>query len=133
MVVLYAGVLLWVVPAFDDKKVVPDLGRWVSSHTRAGDRVGAYLLNRWSTSFRFYVGRHTTFLQGPDTALNFFSQPEPFYLVMRETDYKAFVARGIPLRIVYAREGMAVTSGRALWRELETPTRFVVVTNTEDR
>jgi 4-amino-4-deoxy-L-arabinose transferase-like glycosyltransferase len=132
MGVLYAGVLLGVVPAFDDKKVVPDVARWVASHAGDDDRVAAYLLNRWSTSFRFYVGRHTTFLQGPDTAPNFFAAPEPFYAVMLEPAYLEFVARGIPLRVVYAREGMWVTSGRALWRQKEAPSRFVVVTRAED-
>ena len=132
MGVLYAGVLLWVGPAFDEKKVVPDVARWVASHAGEGDRVAAYLLNRWNPAFRFYVGRHTTFLQGPDTAPNYFLQPEPFYAVMLEPAYKELVARGIPLRVVYARDGMWVTSGRALWRQLETPTRFVVVTRAED-
>jgi 4-amino-4-deoxy-L-arabinose transferase-like glycosyltransferase len=133
MGVLYAGVLLWVVPSFDEKKVVPDVARWVASHAGDSDRVAAYLLNRWSPSFRFYVGRHTTFLQGPDTAPDFFSQPEPFYVVMLEPAYLEFVAKGIPLRVVYARDGMWVTSGRALWRQKEAPARFVVVTRAEAR
>jgi hypothetical protein len=47
---------------------------------------------------------------------------------MLQPAYEEFVARGIPLKVVYAREGMWVTTGRALWREKEAPTRFVVVT-----
>jgi 4-amino-4-deoxy-L-arabinose transferase-like glycosyltransferase len=125
---LYAGALFWVVPAFEERKVIPDVARWIATHAGPDDRVAAYLLNRWSTAFRFYVGRHTTFLQGPDTAPNFLSAPEPFYVVMRQPAYEEFVARGIPLKVVYAREGMWVTTGRALWREKEAPTRFVVVT-----
>jgi hypothetical protein len=31
------------------------------------------------------------------------------------------------LQVEYEREGMWVTSGRALWRRREPPTRFVVV------
>jgi 4-amino-4-deoxy-L-arabinose transferase-like glycosyltransferase len=128
MACLYAGALFWVVPAFEERKVVPDVARWIAAHAGPDDRVAAYLLNRWSTAFRFYVGRHTTFLQGPDTAPNFFSGPEPFYVAMLQPAYEEFVARGIPLKVVYAREGMWVTTGRALWREKEAPTRFVVVT-----
>jgi 4-amino-4-deoxy-L-arabinose transferase-like glycosyltransferase len=128
MACLYAGTLLWVVPAFEERKVVPDIARWIAARAGPDDRVAAYLLNRWSTAFRFYVGRHTTFLQGPDTAPNFFSAPEPFYVAMLQPAYEEFVARGIPLKVVYAREGMWVTTGRALWREKEAPTRFVVVT-----
>ena len=48
---------------------------------------------------------------------------------MLESAYEEFVARGVPLKIVYAREGMWATSGRALWRVKTPPTRFVIVTN----
>jgi hypothetical protein len=53
---------------------------------------------------------------------------DPFYCVMLEPAYDDFVAHGVPLVRVYAREGMWATSGRALWRAAPPPTRFVVVT-----
>jgi hypothetical protein len=74
------------------------------------------------------VARRTTALQGLDTVTEFVARPEPFYVVMLEPAYKELVARGLPLRVVYARDGMWVTTGRALWREREPPARFVVVT-----
>ena len=127
--VLYAGLLIWVVPAFDQKKVVPELARWVARHADQDDRVAAYVMNRWSAAFRFYVDRPTIMLQGSDTAPFFFDEPGRFYCVMRGSDYEAFVARGIPLYVVHARDGMWVTSGPALWREHNSATRFVVVTH----
>ena len=47
--------------------------------------------------------------------------------------YDEFVSQGVPLRIVYEREGMWATSGRVLWRERPPPTRFVVVTRVRDK
>ena len=47
--------------------------------------------------------------------------------VMSSQYYDELTAQGIPLQIEYEREGMWVTSGRALWRRRETPTRFLVV------
>jgi hypothetical protein len=41
--------------------------------------------------------------------------------------YDELIAQGLPLQIEYEREGMRVTSGRALWRRSEAPTRFLVV------
>ena len=41
--------------------------------------------------------------------------------------FDELIARGVPLQSVYEREGMWVTSGRALWRRAPPPTRFVVV------
>ena len=46
---------------------------------------------------------------------------------MRRSAYDEFVARGTPLRILYEREGLGATSGRALWRTRTPLVRFVVV------
>ena len=129
LVVTYAGVLLFVMPALESRKVVPDVARWVATHVDAGDRVASYRLNRWNTAFRFYVDQHTTLLEAPQEAEAFFKESAPFYCAMLESEFKEFVARGVPLKIVYAREGMWVTSGRALWRVKTPPTTFVIVTS----
>ncbi len=126
---LYAGLLIWVVPAFDRNKVVPDLARWVARHADGDDRVADYVMNRWSGAFRFYVDRPTIVLQGRDAAALFFDERSKFYCVMRASDYEAFVASGIALRVVHARDGMWVTSGPALWREHNASRKFVVVTH----
>jgi len=125
---IYAGALLFVVPALESRKVVPDVARWVAGHADPSSRVAAYRLDRWNTAFRFYVDRHTAMLGSPDEAIAFFNGAGPFYCVMLEPAYKEFVARGVPLQEVYMREGMWATSGRVLWRGLLPPTRFVVVT-----
>jgi 4-amino-4-deoxy-L-arabinose transferase-like glycosyltransferase len=124
----YAGLIVYVLPALEQRKVVPDIAHWVASHTEPADRIASYRLNRWLPAYRFYVGRHTTFLEEPAEADAFFKSPEPFYCVMRRNTYDEFVARGMPLRVVYEREGMSATSGRALWRTYTPMVRFVVVT-----
>jgi 4-amino-4-deoxy-L-arabinose transferase-like glycosyltransferase len=124
----YAGIVFWVFPALEARKVVPDLARWVAAQSGPGDRVASYRLNRWSTAFRFYANRHTTMLETPHEALAFFERPGPFYCAMLEPAYQEFVAAGVPLMMVQEREGMWATSGRILWRRKVPPTRFVIVT-----
>jgi 4-amino-4-deoxy-L-arabinose transferase-like glycosyltransferase len=131
MTITYGGVLLWVLPALERQKVVPDVARWVATQANGTDRVASYRLNRWNTAFRFYVGRHVTMIDAPDEARALFNGDEPFYCTMLESAYDSFVAAGVPLRIVYERDGMWMTSGRALWRRKLPPTRFVVVTRRE--
>ena len=126
--ITYAGILLWVMPALEVRKVVPDLARWVSARAATDDRVATYRLNRWNTAFRFYVDRHTVLLESPEEAREFFAKPGPFYCAMLTRAYDEFVAQGVPLRVVYAREGMAATSGRVLWRRRVPATEFVIVT-----
>jgi 4-amino-4-deoxy-L-arabinose transferase-like glycosyltransferase len=129
MAVTYATLIAFVLPVFEAHKVIPDLAQWVAVRAQPGDRVASYRLNRWTPAYRFYVGRHTTFLEDPSQAAAYFGDPSPFYAVMRRDGYDELAARGIPIRIMYEREGMVATSGRALWRTGPPLTRFVVVTN----
>jgi 4-amino-4-deoxy-L-arabinose transferase-like glycosyltransferase len=127
MVATYAAVITWVLPALDRHKVIPDVGRWVAARSAEGARVGTYRLNRWSNAFRFYVDRHVSHMDAADEARAFFDVSSPGYVVMTGQFFDELSALGVPLQIEYEREGMWVTSGRALWRRRETPTRFLVV------
>ena len=77
--------------------------------------------------FRFYVDRHVVLLENPVEARAFFDGTPSFYCVMHRSAYDEFVAQGAPLRIVYQREGIYASSGRALWRRRLSPAQFVVV------
>jgi 4-amino-4-deoxy-L-arabinose transferase-like glycosyltransferase len=127
MMATYIGLILYVLPALEQRKVVPGMAAWVAERAEPGDRIASFRLNRWTPTYRFYVGRHTTFLEGVDEAEAFFKDPRQFYCLMRKSAYDEFVARGVPLRILYEREGMGATSGRALWRTYTPLVRFVVV------
>ena len=127
MLVMYAGVIGFVLPALEPHKVIPDMAQWVSARAQPADRVASFRLNRWNPAYRFYVGRHIAFLEDPAEAEAFFRAPQRFYCVMRRDEYDGLVARGVPLTLVYEREGMSATSGRALWRSGAPLARFVVV------
>ena len=128
LAIAYAGLIAFVIPALEQRKVVPDVARWVAARTSDNDRVATFQLNRWNPAFRFYVGRHLTFIDNPAEAERFFSDPQPFYAVMRRSAFQEFVAHGVPLTVLYERHGMWATSGRVLWRRRINPERFVVVT-----
>jgi 4-amino-4-deoxy-L-arabinose transferase-like glycosyltransferase len=123
----YAGVILFVLPALEGRKVVPDVAQWLAARAEPADRIASFQLNRWNPAYRFYVGRHTVFLEDPAEATAFFLAPQPFYCVMRRDAYDRFVAQGVPLTLHYEREGLWATSGRALWRTGAPLARFVVV------
>lgn len=127
LTVTYAGLILFALPALEQHKVAPDLARFVVSRAADRDRVASYRLNRLTPAFRFYVNRHTYFLHSPAEADAFFRSGEPFYCVMAREAYDELVARGMALDILYQREGVWVTSGRALSRKRLPLTQFVVV------
>jgi len=126
--VTYAGLLLWVVPALEQQKVVPDIARWVATAAGPGDRICSYRLNRWNTAFRFYVGRHTNVLDAPEEVRQWLAEPGQVYCASTAEAYEDLVALGLPLRVVYSRDGMWATSGQALWQRKAPSTEFVVVT-----
>lgn len=129
LLVTYIGLIAYVMPALELRKVVPDVARWVAARAAPSDRLASYRLNRWSPAYRFYVGRHVTFLEDPAEAQAFFKAPPPFFCIMRRNAYDEFVAEGARLKIVYEREGVNATSGRMLWRTRTPPlVGFVVVT-----
>jgi 4-amino-4-deoxy-L-arabinose transferase-like glycosyltransferase len=127
MAITYAAIVLFVMPALEQKKVVPDLARWVSAR-QEGARVAGYRLNRWDSAWRFYVGRHTDSLGTLPEAKAFFSQPGPAYCAMAASHYDELIKHGLQLKVAYERRGLWATSGRALWRHEPVPTQFVVVT-----
>jgi len=128
MVATYAAVIFWVLPALEQRKVIPDVARWVRERAGTGGvRVGTYRLNRWSNAFRFYVDHPTAHMDGVEEARAFFAEPSPAYAVMTRQFLYELAGEGIPLQVEYERDGMWVTSGRALWRRREPPTKFVVV------
>jgi len=128
LVVTYVGLIAFVLPGLEQRKVVPDLAHFVAARAKTAERIASFRLNRWTPAFRFYVGRHITLLEDAVEAEAFFKDPQPFYCIMRRNTFDEFVAQGSRIQVVYEREGMSATSGRALWRTHTPLTRFVVVT-----
>lgn len=127
--VTYAVVVGVVIPRLETRKVMPDLGRWIAARAEPEDRVAIYRLNN---AFRFYVDRHVTVLNTPEEALRFIEHEKPFFFVMPETLYRELAGHAQRLRVVYSRDGVTTTSGRALWRGRTDWTRFVVVTRSDN-
>ena len=128
LTITYAGIILFALPALERRKVVPEMAEWVAAQARPTDRLCSFRMNRWAPAYRFYVRRHVHMLEDAAEAEAFFRKPGPFYCVMRHNAYEEFVAQGAKLHPVLEREGMAVTSGRALFRAPQPPARYVVVT-----
>ncbi len=126
--ITYFGIVAFVMPALEHRKVVDDIAQWVAADSSSA-RLATFRMDRWNPTFRFYSGRHVTFLEDAAAARTFFDDKAPFLCLMRKSAFDEFVAQGVPLRIVLEREGMWATTGRALWRQRIPMTRFVLVTD----
>lgn len=101
-------------PAFERVKPVKGLARSLAAIAGPDDHVGLYRMNRWSTSFRFYVERPTEKLEVPDQIRQFLATPGRHYIAVQRRDYDELVAQGFPLKVVYEKEGLFTTTGRGL-------------------
>jgi 4-amino-4-deoxy-L-arabinose transferase-like glycosyltransferase len=114
LLVSYALILTIGLPAFEQMKPTRRLARIVAATAEAEDHVGMYRLNRWSSSWRFYVGRHSDRLETTEDLRMFFARPGRHYCAMLRRDYDGLATEGFRLRIVHQEIGLFTTTGRAL-------------------
>jgi len=125
----YALVITIGLPAFEELKPTRRLARMVATTAGANDQIGMFRLNRWSNSWRFYVGRHSERLETDAALHTFFATPGRHYCAMLRSEYDRLTAQGFRLRIVHEEKGLFTTTGRALRRGAAARRdAFVVVT-----
>ena len=123
--VIYAGVLLFVIPALEKQKVIPEIARWVASRAEPDTQVATYQLNRWNTAFRFYVDRHVTMLVDVEEIIDPVAFGLAAVLRVMPEKYDDLAQRGVPVKSVRAQHG---APGRCVAHAVSA-TRFVVVTS----
>ena len=126
----YALVITIGLPAFEQLKPTRRLARMVATTAAADDHIGTFRLNRWNSSWRFYVGRRSERLETDADLRRFFATPGRHYCAMLRRDYDRLAADGFQLCIVHQEQGLFTTTGRALRRGAATRRdAFIVVTD----
>ena len=110
----YAVVIVVGLPAFEQAKPTRRLAQIVAATARPDDHVAMFRLNRWSSSWRFYVARQTDNLETPADMRSFLARPGRHYCAMLRRDYDALVSEGIRLRVIHDQPGLFTTTGRSL-------------------
>jgi 4-amino-4-deoxy-L-arabinose transferase-like glycosyltransferase len=110
----YVVVITIGMPAFEQMKPTRRLARAVAAAARPEDHVAMFRLNRWSGSWRFYVGRHSEALETSAELRRFFALPGRHYCAMMRRDYDRLSTEGIRLRLIHQEPGLFTTTGRAL-------------------
>ena len=130
-IVTYVGVILWVMPALEDRKVVPEVARWTAQHASPETRIATYRLNRWSNAFRFYVDRHAPHLDAPGKPRRSSRSLILSTALMSDRPMNSYWPRASRSRS--RTNGTACGSRRAgAVAQALPPTRFVVVTRKTD-
>jgi 4-amino-4-deoxy-L-arabinose transferase-like glycosyltransferase len=131
LVVCYAVVIAVVGPALERDKVVKPMAQALASQLQPGDRIGAYRLDRWKTSWRFYVARETVQMEHPKEAQAFFAKPGRGFCMMSGESFDHLRDRGLRLKVVSEAFGLYMTTGRAHTQRTPPARRRFVIATTE--
>ena len=130
----YSMVIAIGLPAFEQAKPTRRLATMVATAAGADDHIAMFRLNRWSSSWRFYVGRHSDRLDTPDQLRAFFAKPGRHYCAMLRRDFDQLAREGLRMRIIHEEAGLFTTTGRSLRAGRDAPhAGFVVVTEDPER
>jgi len=124
----YAVVITIGFPAFEEMKPTRRLALIVATTALPDDHVATFRLNRWSSSWRFYVGRHSEALETPGQMRRFLARPGRHYCAMMRRDYDRLTSEGMRLRIIHEESGVFSTTGRAMSSGRARRDQFIVVT-----
>lgn len=132
MLILYLVVLGPGLDALEAGKPMKDLGVWVAKNAPADATITAYRLERWKTSWRFYVNRRTHVTEEPHQMIDVMRRPGIHFAVMREDELDTLKqTAALPeMKIVRSRRGLTNTSGRGLRKRRDQWPNYVVVTST---
>jgi len=126
----YAIVITIGLPAFEQMKPTQRLARVVAATALPGDHVAMFRLNRWSSSWRFYVGRASEKLETTEDMRRFFAKPGRHYCAMLRKDYDRLTSDGVRLRVIHEETGLFTTTGRSLRSGARARfDQFIVVTD----
>jgi hypothetical protein len=142
LLTVYLAVIFLGIPILERSRPTAPLGRWISRHTKTTDAIGAYGLEDWRASIRYYSDRRVVPLRQPEDVRAFFNQSRSSYVMMLRLDYDDLRAAGLGLIEVSRRRAIVGRTGkyvrRQVWGDLlivtdrDNPAVFALDTTGED-
>ncbi len=131
LLVAYAVVLVVALPRLEVAKPVKRLARETAALATEPGTVAAYHVDRWNSSWRFYIRSHVRRLDTEQQLRDFMSESGARYCLMLRSDYESLAGVCCGMHIILERPGLFVTTGRALRRDRHAAwSSFIVVSNT---
>ena len=118
LLTVYLTVVFLGIPILERSRPTARLGRWVTRHTAVTNAIGAYGLDDWRASIRYYVDRPVTPLRAPEDVRAFFDTSRMSYMMMRRVDFDELRRSGIPLIEVSRRRAIIGRSGKYVRRQV---------------
>ena len=118
LLVVYSLTVVIGFPVLERSRPTAPVGRWIARHTRRGAVVGAYHLEDWRASIRYYADRRVTRLQEQDEVRAFLESSQTAYVLMLREDFAALRESGLEIEEVLRRPAIVGRSGKYLRRQV---------------
>jgi 4-amino-4-deoxy-L-arabinose transferase-like glycosyltransferase len=118
LLVAYASVVVFGYPVLERVRPTSAIGRWISSHQPQSTTVGAFQVDEWEESLRYYSERRLERLDDVNELRAFLSAPGPRAVVTRRRRVLALRQMGVPLKLAYGSDAVFGRTGKGLRRQL---------------
>ncbi|CAN5832520.1 glycosyltransferase family 39 protein [soil metagenome] len=117
LVCAFATVVVVGFPTMERVRPMAAIGKQLRVRTPSEGIIGAYRLERWRGSLRYYVGRPVRSIQTPEDLRVLLNESTPAYIVMLRTDYELLRDAGVPLRPVLRKRAVVKTTGTGIRKQ----------------
>jgi 4-amino-4-deoxy-L-arabinose transferase-like glycosyltransferase len=117
LAVTYACVVIFGYPVLERVRPTSVIGRWIATHQPPSTAVGAFQVDEWEASLRYYSDRRLERLDDMNALQRFLSGSGPRAVVMRRRRFRALREMGVPLRLGYATDAVVGRTGKGLRRQ----------------
>ena len=142
LLTVYLAVIFLGIPILERSRPTAPLGRWIKRHTESTMEIGAYGLEDWRASIRYYTDRHLVPLRDPSEVREFFARSRSSYVMMLRRDFNEMRRAGLGLIEVSRRPAIVGREGkyvrRQVWGDLlivtdrDNPQAFALETSGDD-
>jgi hypothetical protein len=125
LIVAYGTVVVVGLPVLERSRPTAPLAKWLAANS--GDApIGAYLLDDWRASIRYYSDRPVVQIKTPEALVEFFDRAPDAYVLMLDREYHALRRSGVELHEVGGRPAIVGRTGKYFRRQVWG--RLVIVT-----
>jgi len=118
LLMVYATVVLVGFPVLEKSRPTAALGRWISRQSERGSPIGLYRVEDWRASIRYYANAPVVSLESPEELKAFLQRWPRAFIVLLDTDDRAFRESGVDIAEVAARPAIVGRKGKYLRRQI---------------
>ena len=114
LLVIYGAIVVVGFPVIEESRPTPPVARWVAEHSTTETPIGAYHVDDWQASIRYYADRRVVRIGNAEELRAFFEEHPEAYVLTLESDVMPIRQAGLDVREAAGRRAIVGRTGRYL-------------------